>query len=212
MCNASRIEQPMSDVRSISRPASGWLTAGAAFVLFLTGAFGAWHAVGQTVPSGSFRFSASSYRVTENETFQAGLVNPVFLPTKNARSVQGAVLTVVRENGTSGRVHVPFTTVDVPGTCGDTNSNLAVPFDPFLGCGDYVPISGTLVFDEFELSKSFMVIVLPDGVLSGNKLFDVSLGTPFLDPEESPDLLPPDVSDPGATVTIVEINSGNLAA
>lgn len=187
--------------------------AGAVLALCLTGAMAPVNLAGQTVASGAFRFSSDFHIVTENESFQAGLANPVFPPTKNARSVQGAVLTVVREQGTAGRVHVPFSTVDLPGLiCGDTNSNLAVPFDPDAGCGDYVPISGILTFDDFELSKSFQILILSDGVLSGNKLFTVSLGAPFLDPLESPDLQAPSVSAPDVTVLIVEINSGNLAA
>ncbi len=200
----------MSHIRSSTRSRQGRLAAGALCFLLLAAA--ASRAQAQTIPSGTFGFSRTAYIGTENETFQAGIVNPVFLPTLNDRSVGGVVITVVRDLGSAGRVSVPFNTIDIPGVCGDTNSNQAVPFDGF--CGDYLPAAGTLVFDDFEMSKTIVIPVQGDGVLSGNKTFSITLGVPVLDPLESLELEEPLISPAAGTadITIIEINRGNLAA
>src|SRR5215207_3732009 len=85
----------------------------------------------QTVSAGQFSFIADFFYTTE---------------------AQGAaIITVVRANGTDGRVRVAWQTVDVAGTCGDTNSPIAVP-----GC-DYLSMTGELVFDDFETSRRFWI-------------------------------------------------------
>ncbi len=58
------------------------------------------------------------------------------------RSPLGMLVTVVRTNGSKGKVMVDYRTVD---------NGLALPF-----C-DYTPVSGTLVFDEFQTSTNFLV-------------------------------------------------------
>ncbi len=194
----------MSKVRSLFGRRHGWPVASVVLALILGGVALPRPALSQTVPAGSFKFSSAAYAVTENESAQAPLANPVFPPTLNFRSVRGVVITVLRENGTAGRVHVPYASVDIDGTCGDTNSTQAVP-----EC-DYQPVFGELVFDDFETSKSFVIPVFSDGALSGNKQFDITIGPVTLDASESPDIIPPTIENPNTTVTIIEINQGNM--
>lgn len=73
--------------------------------------------------------------------------------TSLSPSLLGARVTVTRTGGATGRVLVPY-------------SGLA---------------SGTLVFDDYQMSASILV----------NGAGKVTLGTPTLDPLESPDLMPP---------------------
>ena len=59
------------------------------------------------------------------------------------RSASGVLITVVRTNGSTGKVMVDYRTVDGLGTA--------------IAGSDYFPVSGTLVFDEYQTSTNFLV-------------------------------------------------------
>ncbi len=114
----------------------------------------------------------------------------------------GVVVTVTRWAGNSGRALVDYATAD--GTA--------------LAGYDYEPVSGTLVFDDFEMSKDIVVPILEGQALGGfggfgmtNNFaaplgydFSVLLSNPRLDPAESMDVSPPrlDLTWSNATVEI----------
>ena len=62
---------------------------------------------------------------------------------------------------------------------------------------DYTPASGTLVFDDFEMSKSILIPIIDDyGIPRPNRDFEVVLSNPRLDPtEDSYDVSPPRVDN-----------------
>lgn len=82
--------------------------------------------------SGAFEFSSATYLVTDNE----GSVRDANLP-----SYQGAMVTVVRKNGARGRAMVDYAVTN--GSAGPL--------------GLYTPTSGTLVFDDYQMSAQFIV-------------------------------------------------------
>lgn len=157
--------------------------------------------------AGAFSFTSFENFVTENESAQAPLQNPVFTPTLNGRSVRGAVFTVTRTGGSTGRVSVRYRTVDTSrNSCGTEDT-----FDGLSGC-DYTAVSGILVFDEFQMTRSFVVPVRSDFRPSGNKSVAVQLESPLPDPDEetvNPGKVAPVLtSTPFALVTIREVNQG----
>jgi len=128
--------------------------------------------------------SGSSSRRSSNEH---GVIGPVGVnesqTTLNAEytyDVHGLLVTVTRVAGSSGRVTVDYTTMD-----GDTNllQNGDVPAVEGV---DYAPVSGTLIFDDFEMSKTILVPIYDDGGLSQpNRDFMVVLSNPQRDTAES---------------------------
>ncbi|MGN6385804.1 MAG: Calx-beta domain-containing protein, partial [Verrucomicrobiota bacterium] len=87
--------------------------------------------------AGTFRFSSQDYEVGGFETG---------LRVETPRSIPGAQITVVREGGATGRVLVDYYT---------TNSTVT----------NFNNISGTLVFDDYQMSSSFIVstpTLIPD--------------------------------------------------
>ena len=117
----------------------------------------------------------------------------------------GVLVTVTRVGGSSGRCTVNYSTV--PGT------NLApwrvqlppneVPGSPGE---DYEPVNGTLVFDDYEMSKTILVPVL--GANSGGNLanvyFGITLSNAEVDPNESANISQPRV-DPVFGTAMVKI-------
>ena len=108
----------------------------------------------------------------------------------------GVVVTVTRLVGSTGRVLVDYATADGTAVAGF----------------DYMPVSGTLVFDDFEMSKDIVIPILGEsGLLEmaqqmGPLGFDFSvyLSNPRLDPAESLEVSPPrlDLTWSNATVQI----------
>jgi uncharacterized delta-60 repeat protein len=151
--------------------------------------------------AGQFRFSSSSYRVTENETIIAPFETPI---PAFRRGVRGALITVSRDGGSTGRVLVDYSTVDdFSLLCGDPTNSTAVPF-----C-DYNPVSGTLIFDHLQTSTNFFVPVFTDFASNGNKLVRFYLSNPRPAPEEDPNLIIPTLGFPNTNVvlTINEVNT-----
>ena len=99
--------------------------------------------------AGEFNFSSwidsagtgLPYIVTMDETDFTPFCYPGYFIDRG-RSALGALITVVRTNGSTGKVMVDYRTVD---------TGFAIPF-----C-DYTPVSGTLVFDDFQSSTNFVV-------------------------------------------------------
>src|SRR5207247_7058808 len=103
--------------------------------------------------SGVFRFTADNYFVSETET------NKPRSRTVNS-SPNGARLTITRLFGSSGKVKVPFSTVDGVANLPDP-VNWAYATDGV----DYTsPANTNLVFEDGEITKSFIISVTDDGI------------------------------------------------
>ena len=186
-------------------------------------------------PSGVFRFASEDmdpwsglllYQTAETEsepvdgTDNAG--NSTVL-TYYGYNAMGALVTVTRVAGSTGRAMVDYTTVDgsnlPPGS-------IAVNDMPGVAGIDYTPVSGTLVFDDFEMSKTILIpinylgsgVVRGGGVIVGdqtNRVFGIKLiddggnTSPVLDPLEVADVSQPrvDATFSTAMVRILNVNA-----
>jgi uncharacterized delta-60 repeat protein len=159
-------------------------------------------------PSGVFRFATENidqtgiqdtngnpmllYQCAENETSRRrrGVVDldlyNTTLHTYYDYNVPGVLVTVTRVAGSSGRVMVDYTTVN-------GNTNLLVNGDkPAMNGADYSGVSGTLTFNDFEMSKTILIPIGDDGGFSQpNRDFTVVLSNPRLDDDEWPDVVSP---------------------
>ncbi len=74
----------------------------------------------------------------------------------------GILVTVTRVAGSCGRLLVDYTTADI------TNAS-PISFGPMPAVAgvDYTPVSGTLVFDDFEMSKTIVIPIIPYGEYYG---------------------------------------------
>jgi uncharacterized delta-60 repeat protein len=129
--------------------------------------------------------------------FEHGVVGPVdareFDTTWGSyysADVNGMLVTVTRVSGSSGRVLVDYATAD-PGT------NFLKQGDISAVAGiDYSPLAGTLIFDDFEMSKTIYVPIFDDGGVSQpNRDFMVVLSNPRLDTNESASVSAPRVDN-----------------
>jgi uncharacterized delta-60 repeat protein len=102
--------------------------------------------------------------------------------------VQGLLVTVTRVAGSSGRVSVDYTTVD-------GNTNIITNGDAPARAGqDYTAVQGTLIFDDYEMSKTIVIPISDDnGVPRPNRDFTVVLSNPQRDPAESGNVSAPRV-------------------
>ena len=126
--------------------------------------------------------------------------------------VPGVLVTVTRSAGSTGRATVDYQTVD-----GSSLPMLPFGDSPAVGGIDYTPVSGRLVFDDYEMSKTILIPIvyspgyLGSGGTTNNTVFGIQLiddggaGTsPALDPLESGDVAPPRV-DPSFNLALVKI-------
>jgi uncharacterized delta-60 repeat protein len=103
-------------------------------------------------------------------------------------NVPGLLVTVTRVAGSSGRALVQYTTQD-----GDTNSIMNGDVAAVAGV-DYTARSGTLVFDDYEMSKTIWIPIIDSGTLLSpatyrpNRDFFVVLTNVQNDLLESPDV------------------------
>jgi uncharacterized delta-60 repeat protein len=114
----------------------------------------------------------------------------------------GALVTVTRTAGSSGRALVDYTTVDgdnLPSGYSISSYDMAA----YAGA-NYTSVSGTLVFDDFEMSKTILIPIIGSSDTSHNSEFGVVLSNPQLDPYESGGVSPPRV-DPAFNVALVKI-------
>ena len=154
-------------------------------------------------PAGEFNFSSyvdnTYYEVTENETDYSWACYPLY-EVPRQRSALGALITVVRTNGSTGRVLVDYSVVPAGSGPGFAQ--------PYL---DYLPTNGTMIFDDFQMSTNFVVTLTNLGSIVGltntwlgPKIFNVQLSNPRPDPQEeamNPGLIRPGVG-PGAIVPV----------
>lgn len=131
--------------------------------------------------AGVFRFSSDYYVCAETESMTLG-------SSTTARSVLGAHVTVTRVAGATGRAQVDLITADGSATA----------------LTDYQTVLATLVFDDWEMSKSVIVPIIWNPTCGTNRFFKVNLINPRLDPAESPAILPPRL-DPDHSISTVLI-------
>ncbi|MCX6904852.1 MAG: hypothetical protein NTW03_15500 [Verrucomicrobia bacterium] len=211
--------------------------------------------------AGVFNFSAAAYRVTENE--MASHSSPYGNPSlgdpiwTNYREVPGALVTVTRTGGSTGRVMVDYymtnkfsrlTTnyyyygggVILSGgiyygseimtllLAGDYtyssgyesilynrygNSPVALAQETY----DYLPVSGTLVFDNLQTSTNFVVPIesMYSGIISNWNhilLANLVLANPRPAPEENPVLIQPVLgTNREAALAILEVNGSIMS-
>ena len=152
------------------------------------------------LPSGVFRFATEKliqtgivdtdgnplllYQCSENETARdwfgtadINLLNTTIHTYYNF-DAPGVLVTVTRVGGSSGRVSVDYTTVD-------GNPSLLVNGDnPAVSGRDYSGISGTLTFNDFEISKTLLIPITYDGGVSQpNRDFTLLLSNPAVGPQ-----------------------------
>jgi uncharacterized delta-60 repeat protein len=184
------------------------------------------------------------YQVAESEEFalrnsdgvNADAFNSTFHTVYSFGALsEGVLVTVTRVGGSSGRVTVGYGTVD-----GDQISDhYSASIDPFSGglvpvpdgapmplAGDapaidgvdYQGVSGTLTFDDFEMSKTIVIPVSDDygqgqsaggGVAKPNRDFAVVLFNPQKDAQESPTVSNPRL-DPIFSQALVRILDADM--
>jgi len=211
-------------------PAPGYSDAGT-FVLD-------WSETVPTIPSGTFYFTSPTYTASDQENHQPN--NP-YSPSVY-ESWRGARVTISRTNGCSGRVDVPYYVITqgytniIPGYTNvfGTFTNI-VP--TYTNSVPYLTNNGSVVFDDYQMGADIAVPVISlktltvtnitpvvsGGVTNGyttnivsyapSASMTVMMGTPTLDPLESPDLLPPAaVGGTNGTSAIINILSTTLQA
>jgi uncharacterized delta-60 repeat protein len=169
--------------------------------------------------SGVFRFATEDMDYTTGLPLYQAAQTESLLPNGNFNdanstiltyyqyNVPGLLVTVTRVAGSAGRALVDYQTVD--GT--------SLPVLPFgdveaVSDVDYLPVSGTLVFDDYEMSKTILVPIIYTGSQS-NSVFGVQLiddggvTSPTLDPFESSGIVSPPRVDPNFSLALVKILS-----
>jgi uncharacterized delta-60 repeat protein len=122
-------------------------------------------------------------------------------------NVPGVLVTITRSAGSSGRVLVSYTTVD-----GNTNM-LANGDLPAKAGVDYMAVSGTLVFNDYEMSKSVLIPIIdnqpPTPIYRKNRDFTVAITSVVQDSLESSDVSTPRV-DPIYYQALVRILDADI--
>lgn len=166
-------------------------------------------------PSGVFRFASEDldpasgmllYQTSETEsqipdgTDNSGNSTVLSYYPFNA---PGALVTVTRVAGSTGRVMVDYSTVD------GTNLVLGTNDLPAYAYSDYLPVAGTLVFDDFEMSKTILIPIEYNGTPGDqtNRAFGIQLSNPQLDPDESSDVSQPRVDPVFGTAMVRILNA-----
>ena len=175
-------------------------------------------------PSGVFRFATEDFDQSTHlplyQTAQTESVPPdenSVVSTYYTYNAPGVLVTVTRTAGSSGRVMVDYATTSL------TSVGIDVPA---VGGVDYQPVSGTLVFDDFEMSKTILVPIQSgqnflgtfpfpasgsgtvSGVAVANTVFGLMLTNARLDSLESSDVSQPRV-DPSFSTVMVKILNVN---
>jgi len=173
--------------------------------------------------AGTFNFSSSSYIGTENESlpapfgglapavsqFSSCILRDVNLPGVCDRSPYGVVVTVTRSAPARGRIFVDYSTA-VSAPTGIIGPIFTGTFAAKEGI-DFFPTFGTLVFDDFQMSASFLVPVFSNDVSNNAAaVFSVVLSNPRAAAEEdinAPETIVPVLgSQSTASITIYEVN------
>ena len=174
-------------------------------------------------PSGVFRFATEDfdlftglplYQTSETESqLPQGLndsANSAILTYYNY-NVPGVLVTVTRTAGSSGRVMVDYSTED-----GTSLPSLPSNDVSAMANVDYVPVKGTLVFDDFEMSKTILVPIINEGAggsgtFLNNMVFALTLTNAQLDLAEANSEFPPSQPrvDPTFNTAMVKILNPN---
>ncbi len=199
----------------------------------------------ETVPppniAGEIQFSRQFYRATTSE-YSDGLSrwNQQGSYFNNFRDIPGELITVTRTGSARGRVMVDYYTTNkldlaywegidyffyYPYYYGFDLSFLISSY-AFLNAQDmvladelydYTPVSGTLVFDDYQMSTNFIV---PVGygyygaltLTNVNRLVPLVLANPRPAPEEDPNIIQPVLgTNSQAILGVVEIDNGVLS-
>jgi uncharacterized delta-60 repeat protein len=156
-------------------------------------------------------------------------------------NAQGVLVTVTRVAGSVGRVSVDYETMDgtnliigpndLPGLSTATESisyttnfipencatNIEITAIRNVIPATYIPVSGTLVFDDYEMSKTILIPIVDRGTVPGdqtNRVFAIKLiddggvTSPMLDPNEVSDVSTPRV-DPAFGMAMVRVLDAN---
>jgi uncharacterized repeat protein (TIGR01451 family)/uncharacterized delta-60 repeat protein len=171
------------------------------------------------------------YQCTETESLPGGGGYPGNASVYNSYYVfdpGGVLVTVTRVAGSSGRLWVDYTTADITNSLASILGPFQAPL-PAVGGTDYTPISGTLVFDDFEMSKTLVIPINPNrnyGTTTNNPNdtptgwntnwvdhdFQVILSNPRLDPYETTNVSPPRLDTPFATATVRIMSGAGLGS
>ncbi len=141
---------------------------------------------------------------TESQYVNGGnnTANSVVLTYYNYNA-PGVLVTVTRVAGSTGRAWVDYSTFD--------GTNLANFNDqPGVADTDYIPVAGTLIFDDFEMSKTILIPIINRGQVRGdqtNRVFGVQLSNPQLDYDESGNVSTPRVDPVLGTAVVRILNS-----
>jgi uncharacterized delta-60 repeat protein len=188
-----------------------------------------WNETVPTIPSGTFYFSSSTYTASDQENHSPDNINSQTV----WESWLGARVTISRTNGFSGRVDVPYMVITagytnvVPGFTNvfDGFTNIIASYTNAV---PYITNNGTVVFDDYQMGADIAVPVISVKTLTATNItpvisggvtngyttnivsyappatMTISMGTPFLDPLESSDLIPPAAAGGtnGTTATI----------
>ena len=143
-------------------------------------------AVVQLDPSGLF-FLEPGYKCAEGESF--GPEEASTVETYYNFGVTGVVVTVTRVAGATGRMLVDYATEDLPPPLIDP---LLTGLDSAVAGTDYAAVQGTLVFDDYEMTKR-IVVPINFSVFEPqpNRDFAVVLSNARADAAESPNVAPP---------------------
>ncbi len=141
--------------------------------------------------AGQFNFSMPVYNVTENETVRAPFANAP--PSNNGpnRSPFGAVVMVTRTGGAVGRVMVDVNVLSTNrfGTNVTTNT-----------------LTQTLVFDDYQMSATFLVSI-PQ---VGNSIINLVLTNARPDVLEDPAIIIPTIGTARSSISVLGVNVGSI--
>ena len=110
--------------------------------------------------AGVFRFTADFAQCGERESGGAD--------ASCAWSPAGMLVTITRDMGSVGRVAVSVSTLDGSAVAGT----------------DYMPVNATLIFDDFEMSKTIVIPIIYSPTCMPNRQFSVAITSVVLDPLE----------------------------
>lgn len=112
---------------------------------------------GTAPPAEGIQFSVDAFAGSENDG--------------GARTLRGAVITVVRTGSTVGTASVRFVTSDGSAKSSSVRKCRACKVSP----PDYVKTTGTLVFGDGESTKTFQVPILDDGAIENDETVNLAL-------------------------------------
>jgi uncharacterized delta-60 repeat protein len=198
----------------MTEPYSTLLSSGSGTTVVTTGSGSTILTSGTTLVSSSVANPMLLYQCAESESSERRTGTITVSGLQN--DAEGLLVTVTRVAGSTGRMAVDYTTKDGDPTLirnGDAMAKSGV---------DYSPASGTLVFDDYEMSKTILIYIYDDylgstvssgttsspigngGIPQLNRDFEVVLSNPRPDPTESGDVSPPRV-DPVFSTAICRI-------